>query len=98
MEPAVFIGVHAVTFTPEELALLAISDRAEVGTRWGKNKNSGNRTPRDLTRLGKLSFGQALALHHAGASREELARAADCFIGTVGEWRRRNGLARRKIR
>lgn len=88
-------------FTPEELRLLKISDKAEGGggrkpvrSREPKppRQRPGGRQPSGM--LGRLTDEQAIKLHNAGATRAQIAAAANVECVSVTRWRWLKGLSR----
>jgi hypothetical protein len=91
------------SFTPDELRLLAISDKAQGGggrkpvRRFAPQVVSGiGRPPSGM--LGKLTDAEAAAMHHSGATRAQIALAADVGCEQVSRWRSAQGLARVYVR
>jgi hypothetical protein len=88
-----------MTFTPSELALLAISDRAEIGDRWGRKRApKGYRGKSPLGQIGQLTYEQAATMCRNGCSRKELARACGLSESQVGSWKCRHGLTKAYVR
>lgn len=79
-----------MTWTPEELAILALSDKVMKTRGYGVGSNR----PRRAGKLGTLTDAQAKFLHKRGLSRLELARAANVHPCRVSIWRNKLGLAR----
>ncbi len=81
-----------MSFTPAELRLLAISDRALGGGGRVPGPRRGGRP--STGKLGRLTDVEAIAFHEKGLTIAQMAQAADCSCDRVSEWRRLRGLSR----